>query len=161
MIIRDSVSDDQHPLREWFHEVDILPWFPILPEKREIEDTLRVWMRFAVQERAGLTAEIDGKVVGSAILNLNFYKKMKHHCLLSIIVAKEARGKGVGTALLKELERIAQERHGLKMLHLEVYDGNPAERLYLRNGYHFYGRQDRFTKENGVYIGKKLMQKTL
>ena len=161
MILRDAKKEDGPAVYEWLQEKEILVWFPILPEKREIDDTHRIWMRFAVDERAGITAEVDGKVVGMAILNLNYYTKMKHHCLLSILVDKEYRGQGVGSALLKELEKVAKERHGLKMLHLEVYDGNPAIHLYQKHGYVQFGKQERFTKENGKYVGKNLMQKDL
>lgn len=49
-------------------------------------------------------------------------------------VTKEARGKGVGTNLLKWAEKVAGERNATK-LSLGVVNGNPAKRLYYRVGY--------------------------
>ncbi len=50
-------------------------------------------------------------------------------------VLPEARGKGVGTALLDELERRARAR-GCAKITLEVYDSNTdAKRLYARRGF--------------------------
>ena len=54
-------------------------------------------------------------------------------------VLPEAQGKGVGTALLVELERRARAR-GCCKLTLEVHDSNEAaKRLYARFGFEFRG----------------------
>jgi len=58
----------------------------------------------------------------------------------SVVVDERARGRGVGQALLAELERIAAER-GMRAVQLRVIVGNtPAQRLYLRQGYRTVGR---------------------
>lgn len=54
--------------------------------------------------------------------------------LLLIAVAPEARGRGVGSALLRQLIAMAGQR-GTARLFLEMRSGNPAERLYLRHGF--------------------------
>jgi len=51
-----------------------------------------------------------------------------------LAVTAEARGKGVGTKLLKWAEGIARERN-LTTLTLSVVNGNPAKRLYDRFGF--------------------------
>eukprot|EP00526_Cylindrotheca_closterium_P022892 CAMPEP_0113649734 /NCGR_PEP_ID=MMETSP0017_2-20120614/26441_1 /TAXON_ID=2856 /ORGANISM="Cylindrotheca closterium" /LENGTH=176 /DNA_ID=CAMNT_0000562155 /DNA_START=24 /DNA_END=551 /DNA_ORIENTATION=+ /assembly_acc=CAM_ASM_000147 len=51
----------------------------------------------------------------------------------SLAVTKEARGKGVGTKLLKWAEELALQK-GDTRLELGVMKGNPAERLYMRFG---------------------------
>jgi putative acetyltransferase len=89
------------------------------------------------------------------------FKKIIHNTLLSVIVDPELRGKGIGYAIMKEGERLAKEKYHIEILHLEVYEGNPAQKLYTRLGYKVYGRQDRFTKENGIYRAKILMEKIL
>ena len=53
---------------------------------------------------------------------------------LSIGVAVEARGKGVGTALLNALLALAREQ-GYRALSLSVDRQNPARRLYARMGF--------------------------
>ena len=52
-------------------------------------------------------------------------------------VLEECRGKGVGAALLDAAEEKAREL-GCCKLTLEVFDNNPARRLYERSGYRQY-----------------------
>ena len=53
----------------------------------------------------------------------------------NIVVAPEARGKGIGTRLLAEIETIARE-DGFERIWLDVVDTNPRARvLYEREGY--------------------------
>jgi putative acetyltransferase len=111
---------------------------------------------------AGIAAEFDGVPCGLANLYIQPFKKFSHQCLFSIIVGEGFRGKGVGTALLKHLMKIAKEEFHIEILHLEVYDGNPAIHLYQRMGFKEYGRHPRFIKEeNGTYVDKIFMQKEL
>lgn len=58
---------------------------------------------------------------------------------LTIGVALEARGRGVGTALLTALLATADER-GCRAVSLSVEDGNAARRLYERSGFVRVGR---------------------
>ena len=86
---------------------------------------------------------------------------MAHQCLFAIIVDEQHRGKGVGTALLRELIILSKEKFQLEFIHLEVYEGNPAINLYKRFGFEQYGIHERFIKDQGRYISKILMQKNL
>ena len=55
--------------------------------------------------------------------------------LTRVFIAPEARGQGVGAALLAEVERVA-EQHGVRRIRLEVRgDLVEAQRLYQRAGY--------------------------
>lgn len=59
--------------------------------------------------------------------------------LISMWVSRAARGRGVGDALVAEVERWALRR-GARVLRLDVTDGNEAAAgLYLRNGFAFTG----------------------
>jgi GNAT superfamily N-acetyltransferase len=60
---------------------------------------------------------------------------------LSIGVAAEARGRGVGSALLDALLTLAQER-GFRAVSLSVDRRNPARRLYERKGFRDAGISD-------------------
>ena len=86
---------------------------------------------------------------------------MSHQCLFAIIVDEKFRGKGIGAKLLRELMTLAKERFKLELLHLEVYQGNPAINLYKRLGFKEYGIHRRFMKDKGRYLDKILMQKNL
>ncbi len=159
IIIRPTrIHEDQY-LKKWLHEPEVLKWFP-MTDDREIDDSVKFWMTF-VPMGACLTAEWNSVPCGMANLYIPFYKKLAHQCLFSIIVNEMYRNKGVGKALLEALQKVAKEKFHIELLHLEVYDGNPAARLYSRMGFVEYGKQRRFIKEDGDYIDKILMQKRL
>ncbi|GAA0275681.1 hypothetical protein GCM10009127_15380 [Alteraurantiacibacter aestuarii] len=60
--------------------------------------------------------------------------------LLLIAVMPQARGSGVGSALMKRFLDCAQIR-GSKRLFLEMRDGNPAVKLYQNHGFEEVGRR--------------------
>jgi len=157
--IRLSTPEDGELLKKSLQSPDVLRYFPMY-DIREIEDSVRVWEIFC-EKGASLTAVVDGVDCGIAFLNLQVYKKFAHQCLITIIVDEGYRNRGVGTALLTELCKLAKEKFHLEMLHLEVYATNPAINLYKRVGFKEFGTQQKFIKENGKYIGKTLMEKYL
>jgi ribosomal protein S18 acetylase RimI-like enzyme len=125
-----------------------------------VDDSVRIWMGY-IKMGASFTAEVDGKVAGMAVLYLQPYKKFSHHALFAIIVNEQFRNQGIGQKLIERLEKEARDKFHLEILHLEVYETNPAVRLYERMGFKEYGRHPRFIKEDGKYVGKILMQKDL
>lgn len=158
--IRPTEPSDARYLNDWLQEPGILDFFPIA-DQRELDDTIRIWMSYSSKD-ATLTADVDGKPAGMVVLYLQPYEKLKHQCLFAIVVDQKLRGKGVGTMLIKETERLAKKKHKIELLHLEVYRGNPAQNLYKRLGYREYGVQQKFLKEGpGKYRDKFVMQKGL
>ena len=156
---RLTVPEDASYLTRWLQEPGVLRWFPMMNQV-EIDDAVRIWMNYA-KLQAALTAEIDNVSCGMANLYLQPYKKFAHQCLFAIIVDEKFRGKGVGKALLEQLMKHAKDKFSIEILHLEVYDGNPAIHLYERLGFARYGAQNSFIKEDGTYTAKILMQKYL
>ncbi len=159
LTIRFAEESDQKYLIEWLLQPGVLEGFP-LNDLREIEDAARIWISYA-KHNAVLTALWDGVPCGIANLYLQPYQKMSHQCLFAIIVDEKFRGKGIGAKLLRELMTLAKERFKLELLHLEVYQGNPAINLYKRLGFKEYGIHRRFMKDKGRYLDKILMQKDL
>ncbi len=159
LTIRLAVDSDQKYLVDWLLQPGVLEWFP-LADLREVEDAARIWVGYN-KYGAVLTALWDSVPCGIANLYLQPYKKLAHQCLFAVIVDEKFRGKGIGTKLLRELMTLAKERFHIELLHLEVYAGNPAIRLYERFGFEVYGKQRHFVKENGKYLDKILMQKNL
>lgn len=157
--LRLSVESDGPYLKKWLDDPQILRWFPMVNE-REIDIAIGVWMH-SVRMGGGVTAEYQGQPCGMAVLNLQPFKKLMHQCVISIIVAPDMRNKGVGTALMRELMRLAKETFKMEFLHLEVYENNPAKRLYDRLGFKEFGKQEHFVKEQNAYLGKYMMEKTL
>ncbi len=157
--VRLTNTEDSQLLSEMFYQPGTLRWFPMLLD-REIEDSVRIWMRFA-EMGGGVTAEIEGVPCGMAVLNLSPFKKTAHTCLISILVTEKYRDQGIGSELLSDLEKLAKEKFQIELLYLEVYEGNPAIRLYQRFGYEQFGIDEHFIKEDDEYISKILMQKKL
>jgi len=157
--IRLTEEADAPYIKKWLTDAEVLKWFP-LHDEREIDDAVRVWMSYEKQ-KSSLTALWNGVPCGSAVLNLQAFKKLSHTCLLTILVEEDKRGKGVGTALLEDLITLAKETFHIEVLHLEVYQDNPAIRLYEKMGFERFGEHERFTKETDRYRSKIFMQKIL
>jgi ribosomal protein S18 acetylase RimI-like enzyme len=87
--------------------------------------------------REGTIEVREGRVVGAAVCVWSFstFTGRPSVNLHDFSVLPEAQGRGVGTALLRALERRARERGAAKMT-LEVHDTNEAaKRLYARFGF--------------------------
>lgn len=154
-----DLSDGKY-VKEWLHEPGVLKWFPMLDEV-EIDDAVQRWVGFS-RYRCSLTATLDGIPKGIATLYLQPYRKLAHQCEFGIIVAGDSRGKGIGTLLIKRLEKLAKETFKIELLHLQVYEENPAKRLYERLGYTVFGYQAGWIKEpDGTFVGRTFMEKKL
>jgi putative acetyltransferase len=157
--VRLTAPEDAPHLDAWLNDPTILCWFPMF-DQREIEDAVRIWVGYSKIE-AGLTVEYEGAPCGMANLYIQPYEKLAHTCLFSIIVKGDMRGRGIGGVLLDNLIKHAKEKFKIEILHLEVYEGNPAIHLYERKGFKLFGRQSHFIKEEGKYTAKLFMQRDL
>ncbi|MEI6241958.1 MAG: GNAT family N-acetyltransferase [Chlamydiota bacterium] len=157
--IRHTLQEDRQYLVKWLQEPGILRWFP-MHDDREIDDAVNLWMGY-ISQGAVFTALYKGVPCGMSILYLQQYKKIAHHALFAIIVDKDYRQKGIGTCLIQEMIKRGKEQFHLEILHLEVYEGNPAILLYEKLGFVRYGNQKHFIKDQGTYLGKIFMQKNL
>ncbi|MCI0382242.1 MAG: GNAT family N-acetyltransferase [Chlamydiae bacterium] len=157
--IRLTAIEDSEYLTKWFLQPDVLQYFPMY-DLKEVDDTVRIWLGYT-KYGAGLTAVWNKIPCGMAVLNLQPFKKFAHQCLISIIVDEKYRNKGIGTALIKDLMKLAKEKFKIELLHLEVYEKNPAIRLYQRLGFKEFGKQDHFIKDQGKYVGKIFMELSL
>lgn len=153
-----NIKRDSPYLKKFLLEPDVLRYFPMVNE-REVDDAVRIWISYAKQE-ACFTLLKNEIPIGICTIYPHYAKKILHQSLLSIIVTQQERGKGYGKYMLDYLEEVARNKFGMKLLHLEVYENNPAQRLYERQGYEVYGVHKNFLKEgDGIYKDKILMQK--
>ena len=101
----------------------------------------------------------DGGMVGTVRFHAEDYLKERHRgYIYGVYVAPEARGRGVGKALMQEL--IARARHveGLEQLNLAVVTANEAAvHLYRSLGFEIYGTAPQALKQNGQYWDEHLM----
>ena len=157
--IRLATEADALPWQRWVQEPATLRWFP-MQDAAEIADAARHIFN-NVRYHAVLAAEFSGQPCGIGNLYLPPYRRAAHQCSLSLLVAPEHRGVGVGGTLLSGLIKIAKEAFHMEQLTLEVYEGNPAMSLYHRFGFIEYGFQSRALKIDERCIGKHLMLKWL
>lgn len=158
--IRYTVAEDAQHLKRWLLDRDVARWFPMADEV-EIDDAVNRWVGF-YRYRCSLTAVYQGTPVALSTLYLQPYRKLAHQCEFGIIVAPEFRGKMIGTEILNNLMHLAKEKFKIELLHLQVYEGNPATRLYERLGFKEFGYQKQWIKESdGSYTGRLFMERYL
>jgi putative acetyltransferase len=157
--IRLSVETDMEYWKLWINDPEVLPWFPV-SSSEEIDVAARHVFSF-VPRNAVLTAELEGRPCGIAGLDLPGYSKIRHQAMFSIIVDKSCRNLGIGSALLQALLAAAKAWHGVSLVLLEVFEGNPARSLYQRMGFVDFGFQPFYSKMEDQFLGRHLMCKAL
>ena len=111
-------------------------------------------------EFARLVARKEDKVLGWAALspvsNRDAYRGVAE---LSVSVAEESRGRGIGRALLEALIE-ESERHEIWMLQAAIFPENTASvQLHLRCGFREVGRRERIGKLNGTWRDTLLFER--
>jgi ribosomal protein S18 acetylase RimI-like enzyme len=133
------------------------------------EDDAALWWRrkalpaLAAGERRLLVARREGRVVGTAQLDTGTPPNQRHRAdVTKVLVAPEARRRGVARALMLGIERAAREE-GRRLLVLDTVEGSAAEALYLSLGYLRAGSIPRFARspdgarlEATVFLWKEL-----
>jgi RimJ/RimL family protein N-acetyltransferase len=104
----------------------------------------------------------DGALVGSVGLSAEERQKQRHKALLfGMFTATEARGQGIGRALLDECLAQAVASPMIEQIILTVTEGNAAEKLYAAAGFERFGVEPRAIQCEGRYFGKVHMMRFL
>lgn len=99
-----------------------------------------------------LVAEVDGRVVGHAGLQL-YSGRRSHAGSLGMGVHPAFGGQGVGTALMAAIVELADNWYNLRRLELEVYHDNlPAIRLYEKFGFVVEGVHHAYAYRRGQFV---------
>ena len=102
------------------------------------------WRQRVVGEARWLVARLDGAPVGLAAVGADHREREGVLALLSFWVAPDARGRGVGDALITAAIGIARDE-GARTLALDVGDHNAAaSATYARHGFERSGETGRF-----------------
>ncbi|HJQ11349.1 MAG TPA: GNAT family N-acetyltransferase [Gemmatimonadaceae bacterium] len=107
-------------------------------------DTARdYWISLLPELRSGrrllIVAMTEGRVVGSAQLELSRRGNSPHRAVVEkVFVARSARGRGVGTALMNAIEEVAVQQ-GRTLLLLNTRAGELPHRWYQSLGYNDVG----------------------
>jgi GNAT superfamily N-acetyltransferase len=82
-----------------------------------------------------LAARLDGRIVGTVQLGLDTPPNQPHRAdIKKMLVHRSARGRGIGAALMVEVEKEARRR-GRWLLVLDTVPGENGHRLYRRQGW--------------------------
>lgn len=97
-------------------------------------------------------------IVGTAMLNLFPNPRLRHSAGIGLMVHRDYQGKGVGSALLKELLDLADLWLMLTRVELTVLsDNEKAIRLYEKFGFKKEGTKRMAVIRNGEYVDEDVM----
>lgn len=93
-------------------------------------------------------AEQEGRILGSVQLAPSLRENSPHRAeLQKLFVHSSARGQGLGSRLLDEVERFARSR-GITLLVLDTLAGSKAEAVYLHHQWQRVGEVPGWAKDN-------------
>jgi RimJ/RimL family protein N-acetyltransferase len=146
-------------IRSLAEESDFLAIQP--DEMPGTEDEERKWVQDHLDHpgKIVLVAETDRAIIGNVSFENGPYRRIAHRGHLGIAVAKEWRGRGVGTKLLETLLDWATANPVVEKMCLQVFVTNTiAIQLYKSLGFVEEGRQSKDIKLGpGQYVDRLLM----
>jgi GNAT superfamily N-acetyltransferase len=113
-------------------------------------------------ERILVAAFMSGRLVGTVQVVTSMPENQPHRAeIAKLLVARSARGQGVGTALMHHAEQLSRAA-GKTLLVLDTATGSDAERLYQRMGWTRVGVIPNYSLlPNGVFCGTTIFWKAL
>ncbi|MEV5984030.1 GNAT family N-acetyltransferase [Streptomyces sp. NPDC052051] len=157
--IRHATLDDEEALSR----LDRATWSPLHAVQPRPEPPYKPFFDGRRAVRDYLVAELDGAVVGYIVLVVPTSLACNAHVrqIQGLAVAEEARGAGVGRALLRAAQDEAR-RLGARRLTLRVLGHNtPARRLYESEGFVVEGVLPEEFLLDGRYVDDVMMGRSL
>jgi GNAT superfamily N-acetyltransferase len=157
--IRYTYITDMGFLRRWLNSTEMLSLF-LMKSEKEVDEAIRVWGSFC-RWSCSLTATIDHVPCGLGTLFLMPYKKIAHQAFFKVVVDPRQQKRGIGTALIRNLQHLAKNYFHLEALAIEILEGNRIVSLLLNNGFSEIFRQEKFVKDNGEYRARICFEREL
>lgn len=146
MTIREMRQSEYPLLESFLYEAIFIP-VGVEPAPKSIicRPELQVYISgFGTNEHdIAFVADVDGKIVGAVWVRImNDYGHVDDNTpSLAISLYKEYRGKGIGTALMKEM-LTALKALGYKQVSLSVQKENYATKIYQKVGFQIIGENE-------------------
>lgn len=136
IVLRDAVPEDRDRLFAIFAAVvEAGEGYPDAPPLDEVRFRAS-W----IDPPVVVVGELDGEVAGAYYLKPNFPGRASHIANAGYVAAAEARGRGLGRALVQDsIERAPAAGFDAIMFNL-VFESNPARRMYEDLGWTQIGR---------------------
>jgi ribosomal protein S18 acetylase RimI-like enzyme len=157
--IRHATLDDEDALGR----LDRVTWSPVHAVQPRPEPPYEPFYSERFGPRDHLVAEIAGAVVGYIRLGFPTPLDCNSHVrqIQGLVVAEEARGAGVGRALLRAVQDEARGQ-GARRITLRVLGHNtPARKLYESEGFVVEGILPEEFRIGGEYVDDVLMGRSL
>lgn len=108
---------------------------------------------------AMLVCLVDGKLAGNCQISWSKGIKTRHRASIAIALMKEYWGQGIGTRLIQELIRIAEENEHIMQMELDFVEGNTRARaLYEKMGFRITGiRPNAIRLKDGTMLNEYSM----
>ena len=105
-----------------------------------------------------LVACIDENIVGDLALQVEASPRRSHVATFGISVAAHAQGRGVGSALMREMINLCDNWLRIERIELTVFvDNASAIALYRKYGFVVEGTGKKFALRNGEYVDAHFM----
>jgi acetyltransferase len=128
-----------HLLRDAVASGASVGFLPSLDDEEARDYWKTVFQDIAQRTRVLLVAREAGQIIGSVQLALATQPNAWHRAdVQKLLVLSNQRGRGIGRALMLEIEQAARDA-GRELLVLNTVEGEMVERLYLRLGYGIVG----------------------
>ena len=146
LTIRSATADDASALVALTRAVTAERRFLVMePEEFDLsedDERRRIQTYLDASDRLALVAERDGHIDGALWCEAGGRKRLAHRATFHMLVERDYRGRGVGTALLETLIRWAEQHPTIEKLGLAVLATNtPAINVYRRLGFLEEGRR--------------------
>jgi phosphinothricin acetyltransferase len=159
--VRAAAAADLEAVRA-IYNAGIADRVATLDEEPKREADIAAWWSDHGGRYAVVVAERDGAMVGWCSLN-----RYSHRCAydgvadLSVYVAREARGTGVGTELLRAAERLARENGFHKIVLFTLPFNAQGQALYRKSGFREVGTFRNQGRLDGRFVDVMAMEKLL
>ncbi len=146
--ILDELSDtDVEVLSDWYNHDSIAGNFL----ESGTKETMQALMDWATPNSNLNQVFVCREIVGGLPIGiLRVYRapnvEVQHNATFDMMVSPDHQGNGYGTQLIEYMEKWLKKNWETENLYLEVYEGNPAIKLYNKLGFKLCGECPNYFK---------------
>lgn len=162
VVIREAIPDDAESILNHLSNTALETGFMTMGEEGPgisiEEEQEQLAKLYESNNNVLLVALVNEEVIGTASIHGSQSPKLSHIGEIGIVIAKDYWGYGLGTAMMNEMIKWANESSVLKRLELTVQARNQkARHLYEKLGFTLEAVMSRGVKDNGEYLDVCLM----